>query len=109
MLSKLPVDQLAISIRETCNPSKAYVADKNSKNRLQNVIIEHKWLKEPAQIHSILLEKLKEAEGKTYQSELEKLKRDIALPESIYKAFKQDYENISKKISEIESLIVKEG
>lgn len=108
-IAQLPLEQLKISFDELNNPGIAWVSDKNSKKKFdtQNVTVIHKGLKEPAQIHAKLSEQLKFAEGAEYKTKLEKLKQDIELPESIYKAFKEKYENITKQIGDIERLIVK--
>jgi 5'-3' exonuclease len=107
-LAQLPIDQLRISFDELNNPGIAWVSEKNSKNIFQNLSFAHKGLKEPAQFHATLMEKLKDAESAEYQNKLEKLRQEIALPESIYKAFKQSYDDIIRQIQEVERLIVKE-
>jgi hypothetical protein len=53
------------------------------------------------------MDKVKELEGIEYQTKLQKLKQEIVLPESIYKAFKEKHANISKQIGDFERLIVK--
>jgi hypothetical protein len=109
-IGQLPLEQLKINFDELNNPDIAFIHDSEATNKFdrRNVSIKYYGQKEPAQIYALLKKKLEEAESTAYQTKLEWLKRDIELPESIYNAFKQNYENISKQIGEIEKSIVKQ-
>jgi hypothetical protein len=105
-IAQLPLERLNIKFDELNLSEKAWILDKNSNDKKLYVTIEHRGLKEPAQIYATLLNELKNVESVKYQNRLEKLKHEVELPESIYKTFEGICENINKKIGEIERLIV---
>jgi hypothetical protein len=107
-LTQLPTEELKITFEEQGNYRIVWVSDKNSKNKCECISFPYNGQNEPMQIHAILAKKLEEAEGSENQSKIAKLKQNIELPESIYKTFKQNHENISKQIGELERLIIKQ-
>lgn len=108
LLAQLPAEQLKIAFNDDKH-SIAYVSDAKCSKRFNTEYIELQCgnQKEPAHIHTIVLQQLQEAEGIDYQNRLQKLKQDIQLPQNIYNTFKAQVENIRKQIAEIEGLIIR--